>query len=107
MIRHLLKMVWNRKRKNALIMLEIFLSFLALFALFTTAGYLLHNYTRPLGFEYENAWIVELGQMDDPSTEKPPTEQETMDQIHAVLKAQPDRNWHSCWRRPLRRKSNL
>ena len=30
MTRHLLKLVWNRKRSNALIILEIFFSFLVL-----------------------------------------------------------------------------
>ena len=32
MIKHLLKLVWNRKRANALIVAEIFISFLVLFA---------------------------------------------------------------------------
>ena len=35
MIRHLLKLVWNRKRANALIMAEIFVSFLVVFAVLT------------------------------------------------------------------------
>ena len=32
MIKHLIKLVWNRKRANFLIMIEIFFSFLVLFA---------------------------------------------------------------------------
>ena len=39
MIRHLLKLVWNRKRANALIILEIFISFLVLVAVLTMAGW--------------------------------------------------------------------
>ena len=37
MIRHLLKLVWNRKRTNALIIAEIFLSFIVIFAVLTGA----------------------------------------------------------------------
>ena len=32
MIRHLFKLVWNRKRANALLVVEIFFSFLVVFA---------------------------------------------------------------------------
>ena len=35
MIRHLLKLVWNRKRSNALIAVEIFISFLVVFGVVT------------------------------------------------------------------------
>ena len=35
MTRHLLKLVWNRKRTNALIILEIFFSFLVVFLVAT------------------------------------------------------------------------
>ncbi|MCP4664180.1 MAG: ABC transporter permease, partial [bacterium] len=39
MIRHLLKLVWNRKGANALITLEIFLSLLVVFALSAIVSY--------------------------------------------------------------------
>ena len=32
MIRHVFKLIWNRKRTNVLMMTEIFVSFLVLFA---------------------------------------------------------------------------
>ena len=35
MIRHLLKLVWNRKRANTLILVEIFISFLVVFVVAT------------------------------------------------------------------------
>lgn len=58
MIRHLCKLVWNRKRTNALIILEIFFSFLVVFVVGTLGFWFLDNYRRPLGFSYENVWNV-------------------------------------------------
>ena len=58
MIRHLFKLVWNRKRTHLLIMLEIFLSFVVVFALLVTGLYFFRLYQRPLGFEYENVWSI-------------------------------------------------
>jgi putative ABC transport system permease protein len=60
MIRHLLKLVWNRKRMNALIILEIFFSFLVLFVVGTLALYLWDNVRQPLGFSYTDVWTAEI-----------------------------------------------
>jgi putative ABC transport system permease protein len=60
MTRHLFKLVWNRKRTNALIILEIFFSFLVVFVVGTLGLWLLDNYRRPLGFTYQNVWDVEV-----------------------------------------------
>jgi putative ABC transport system permease protein len=57
-IKHLLKMVWNRRRGNILITLEIFACFLVLFATLTMIGHYAANYHRPLGFDYEDVWTV-------------------------------------------------
>jgi putative ABC transport system permease protein len=62
MIRHLLKMVWNRKRINGLIILEIFVSFLVLFGVVISGVYLSTNYRQPLGFDYSHIWDVEVHQ---------------------------------------------
>src|SRR5262249_33211107 len=62
MIKHLLKMVWNRKRTNFFIILEIFISFLVLFAVVTFGVYYTHNYRQPLGFNYERIWDVNIHQ---------------------------------------------
>jgi putative ABC transport system permease protein len=61
MIRHLLKLVWNRKRSNALMILEICVSFLVVFAVVTAGLFLLDNYRLPLGYEWKNAWNVNIG----------------------------------------------
>ncbi|HEX5974437.1 MAG TPA: ABC transporter permease, partial [Rubrobacteraceae bacterium] len=69
MTRHLLKLVWNRKRSNALIILEIFFSFLVVFIVATLGVYFWDNYRRPLGFSYQNVWKIEV---DTKAAEKEP-----------------------------------
>lgn len=60
MIRHLIKIVWNRKRTNALITIEIMVSFLIVFVLICSSVYFAYNYTQPLGFEYKDVWNVTM-----------------------------------------------
>lgn len=60
MIKHILKLIWNKKGSNALMILEIFLSFLVLFVV---VGYVLFNLdilNKPLGFATEDRWIINL-----------------------------------------------
>jgi putative ABC transport system permease protein len=61
MTRHLCKLVWNRKRTNALIILEIFVSFLVVFVVATLGIFLWDNYRRPLGFSYRDVWQISVG----------------------------------------------
>jgi putative ABC transport system permease protein len=58
MILHVLRLVWNRKRANLLIAVEILLSFLVLVGVFTLAVFYADNHRRPLGFEYANIWTI-------------------------------------------------
>ncbi|HEX5715375.1 MAG TPA: ABC transporter permease [Thermoanaerobaculia bacterium] len=58
MTRHLLKLVWNRKRTNGLMILEIFFSFLVVFVVATLGIYFWDNYRQPLGFSWQNVWKV-------------------------------------------------
>lgn len=60
MMRHLLKLVWNRKRTNALITLEIFFTFLVVFGVGTLGLYLWDNWRRPLGFDWQNVWAIQI-----------------------------------------------
>ncbi|HBL31307.1 MAG TPA: hypothetical protein DD490_31145 [Acidobacteria bacterium] len=60
MIRHLLKLVWNRKRANALILVEIFFTFLVVFAVGTLGLFLWDNARRPLGFDWQDVWAVRV-----------------------------------------------
>jgi putative ABC transport system permease protein len=56
--KHLLKLVWNRKRANALIVTEIFISFLVLFAVLAAAITFSTRWNKPLGFQWRNVWDV-------------------------------------------------
>lgn len=58
MIRHLFRLVWNRKRANALLMLEIFFSFLVVFVVSTAVAFAVSALRRPLGFEWRDVWMV-------------------------------------------------
>jgi len=60
MIRHLFKLVWNRRRNNGLIMVELFMSFLVLCVVLVIACNYLNNWRQPLGFEYANVWHLDL-----------------------------------------------
>ncbi len=60
MIRHLFRLVWNRKRANALLLLEIFFSFLVVFGVSTLGLFTWSNYRRPLGFVWQDVWDVAL-----------------------------------------------
>ncbi len=51
MTRHLFRLVWNRKRQSALVIVEIFFSFIVLFAVTAAALWALDGLRRPLGFE--------------------------------------------------------
>lgn len=61
MTRHLLKLVWNRKRSNALMILEICVSFLVVFVVATLGLFFLDNYHAPLGYEWKEVWNVRIG----------------------------------------------
>src|SRR3954447_21880678 len=58
MFKHLFKLIWNKKKQNFLLMIEMFVSFIVMFAVFTLVVYYYHNYKEPTGFEYDNVWVV-------------------------------------------------
>ena len=72
MTRHLFKLVWNRKRTNGLMILEIFFSFLVVFVVATLGIYFWDNYRQPLGYSWQNVWKVTVdmkaGNQDDDAT---------------------------------------
>jgi putative ABC transport system permease protein len=75
--RHLLKLVWNRKRANALIVAEIFVSFLVIFAVLTGVVTFLSNWMHPLGYQWKPVWNLraDIDVMSDP--DKDPRVHET------------------------------
>jgi putative ABC transport system permease protein len=65
MIRHLFKMIWNKKKQNSLLIVEMLVSFLVVFAVFTLVVYNVKNYNRSMGFKYENVWAISFSIKDD------------------------------------------
>lgn len=58
MLKHLFKMIWNKKKQNSLLIVEILLSFLVIFAVFTFGLNSYNNYAKPMGIDYENVWAI-------------------------------------------------
>lgn len=58
MFKHLFTLIWNKKKQHALLILEMIVSFMVLFAVFTLIVYYYTNYRRPMGFRYDNVLAV-------------------------------------------------
>jgi len=58
MFRHLFKIIWNKKKQNFLMITEMFVSFLVIFAVFSMMVFYYHNYKQPTGFDYNDVWVV-------------------------------------------------
>ncbi len=86
MIKHLIKIVWNRKRANFLIAVEIFFSFLVLFAVMVQAVYYTDNYRKPLGFSYDNVWNVGIDMKQNSDDYHSPEQVETVRQLYLALR---------------------
>lgn len=65
MIRHLIKLIWNKKGDHSLLIVEIVASFLVIFGLSTLLILNVSKYVEPLGFAYENVWAVNLANNQD------------------------------------------
>lgn len=58
MLTHLFKLIWNKKKQNFLLITEMFVSFLVMFAVFTMVVRNYNNYRQPAGFDHEDVWVV-------------------------------------------------
>lgn len=65
MLRHLFKLIWNKKRAHTLLIVEIWASFMVLFGLATLIVVNVSKYREPLGFTYANVWAVQLHNNQD------------------------------------------
>jgi putative ABC transport system permease protein len=91
MTRHLLRLIWNRKRQNFLLTAEIFFSFLTLFGVVLFAVHYVNNARQPLGFNIDRLWSVSV---DRKESDKDPAvktrHRETFRQLLAALKEMPE-----------------
>jgi len=60
MIRSIFKMMWKRRKSVRMMLLEMFVSFILLFALSTIIFKTLGNRLIPLGYDYKNVWTLTL-----------------------------------------------
>lgn len=90
MIKHLLKLVWNRKRASALIVAEIFISFLVVFAVVTGAVTLLGGWTKPIGFDYRDVWNVGMEYDIDANEKASPELLDTISRMLKELRSMPE-----------------
>jgi putative ABC transport system permease protein len=65
MTRHLLRLIWNRKRQNFLLTLEIFFSFIALFGVVLLAMQFVNNSRQPLGFNIDRVWSITVDRKEN------------------------------------------
>ena len=83
MLRHLFKLMWNKKGSHTLLIVEILASFLVLFGVTSLIVYNLGNYRQPLGFDYENVWVIAMNRNGTPDSVAAPV----MDQIKARMRS--------------------
>jgi putative ABC transport system permease protein len=91
MTRHLIRLMWNRKRQNLLLMIEIFVAFLVVVAVGVIAMHFGNNARQPLGFSIDRVWSIDVNRgrdrQEDPATTAP--DRDTFRQIFAELGTMP------------------
>lgn len=60
MIKHILKLIWNKKRANALMLIEILLAFVVLFFVLAYMFFNIDKTSQALGFETTDRWMIYL-----------------------------------------------
>lgn len=78
MIKSILKLIWKRKRSTSLMIIEMFISFLILFALLTVIIKSYTQYVEPKGFNANDVWLAEL-RFDKKNDESDNSIREVMD----------------------------
>jgi putative ABC transport system permease protein len=90
MTRHLIRLIWNRKRQNFLLTVEMFFSFLTLFGVVLIAAQYINNSRQPLGFEIERVWSVSVDRKEsdqDPAVKA--RHRQTYEQVLMALRDLP------------------
>jgi len=100
MIRHLFRLIWNKKRHNALITIEILISFLVLYAVITMCVLGLIRYNQPLGFSYENVWRIDIDTRLSFDSVYNEQKMATMRQMLLSLRATPEIEQVCAWAMP-------
>jgi putative ABC transport system permease protein len=90
MTRHLMRLIWNRKRQNFLLTVEIFFAFLTLFGVVLVAAHYLNNSRQPLGYEIDRVWSLSVDRKEsdaDPAVKA--RHRQTYEQVLMALRDLP------------------
>jgi len=102
MFRHSLKLIWNRRRANALIILELVIAFLVVFAVAAVAASALYRYQQPLGFEWQGTWEMRIST----GGEWAENDGRKLQQVLGALRDLPEVEWAHVLYMPLFRNSS-
>jgi putative ABC transport system permease protein len=69
MTRHLVRLIWNRKRQNLLLTIEILCSFLVVFVVMLAGLNFTVNARKSLGFSVDRVWSIDIGRPPGPPGE--------------------------------------
>jgi putative ABC transport system permease protein len=90
MIRHVITLIWHRKRSNLLLVAEIFFSVLVLFGVGALGVYMAENWYRPIGFTPDNLWIVNVDMRVTGNDTFTASQVETMQRVLAAARELPE-----------------
>nr|WP_319999797.1 FtsX-like permease family protein [uncultured Draconibacterium sp.] len=88
MIKSMFKLIWKRKRRSALMIVEMFISFFLLFALFAMVLKNVQSYVEPTGFDYENVQVMKMNIWGTGLTDE--QNQSIMNQLKMNISPMPD-----------------
>jgi putative ABC transport system permease protein len=89
MNRHLLRLIWNRKRYNLLLSVEIFFSFVVVLIITTMIVNIAANWLLPLGYSIDGLWRVNVGRPDANDVAAKPMAAATLKNVLTALRALP------------------
>ena len=90
MIRHFLRLTWNRKRGQFLLGLELLVCFLLIAAVATYAFRDYLNFRRPLGYQVEDVWTVRFEAPGSHTREWTAADSIAMQQAILTLRSMPE-----------------
>lgn len=89
MLEHVLRLIWNRRKANRLVIVEIAAAYLVVFVVSALALHAWGNYQRPLGFTYENTWRVRVINLGPRQGETPDVQRKAIEDMLAAVRQIP------------------
>lgn len=75
MIKHIIKLIWNQRRRNAWIAAELLLVFVVLWYIVDSLLVISHVFYSPLGYDIDHVYLVKYG-VENTSPDAPPAGEE-------------------------------